>query len=124
MSQPPSNRYEEGDFLLYTFLHGAIAVSDSSPWMASTQSKAPAFSPLSRNAPKCRWYEEADKVFRFFGHVVDQVEPTTRQVPIKAGGRQGRLNLLLHSFWTYTEQLFMSKSTQPKERVFVIGDRP
>lgn len=48
--------------------------------MTSAESTAPAFSPPARNEPKGPWYEQADKVFRFFGYIVDQVEPTTRQV--------------------------------------------
>jgi len=57
--------------------------------MTSNQAAAPAFSPSLRNEPKGRWYEQADKVFRFFGYIVDQVKPTTRQVC--GGGLMGGL---------------------------------
>lgn len=52
-----------------------------SHWTTSAESTAPAFSPPAHNEPKGPWYEQADKVFRFFGYIVDQVEATARQVP-------------------------------------------
>lgn len=55
--------------------------------MTSNQAVAPAFSPPPVNKPKGTWYEHADKVYRFFGFIVDQVSSTTRQVRGCAGQR-------------------------------------
>ncbi|CAB1096185.1 unnamed protein product [Ectocarpus sp. CCAP 1310/34] len=58
----------------------AFCTTLRSHWVTSTQSMAPAFSPPETNEPTGTWYEQADRVFRFFGFIVDQVDPTSRQV--------------------------------------------
>ncbi|CAM9560344.1 unnamed protein product, partial [Hapterophycus canaliculatus] len=74
--------------------------------MTSNQSFAPAFSPPLVNEPKGTWYEHADKVYRFFGFIVDQASPTTRQA-----GTNVRLVIILYYPQDTTLEMLESKET-------------
>ncbi|CAM9952189.1 unnamed protein product, partial [Scytosiphon promiscuus] len=89
---------------------GDLFATSSTPsrlkWTTSNESVAPAFSPPPVNQPKGTWYEHADKVYRFFGFIVDQVSPTTRQAPANV-----RLVIILFYPQDKTLEMLESKET-------------
>lgn len=49
-------------------------------WVTTAEAAAPKFTPPSDITPRTTWYTQADKIFRFFGYIVDNVRLTRQQV--------------------------------------------